>query len=351
MCDTLHQSYLHRSSLIQRQKVLDALNIESNRPVWTLKALPPDRLEFSRVCGVIHDQIDRCGRFPVLYRSPSTGEIAISRCRCRSRSCPYCSRIRGREVEERCLKLITHCDSPRFLTLTMKSSPETLSSQLKRLKQCFSRLRRTSEWLKHVRGGLSIIEITHNPKTGWHPHIHCVIDGTFWHQKTISMLWLKITGNSSIVDIRQIWSKVNASKYISKYIAKSWGDESWSDEVLGEMSVSVRGMRVLSTFGHLHGIKTTTKQRGLQGDVEHVCSLYDLYSQAYQGNVRAIRLVKVFDILSMKRRDIDTGFYSDRVIRSMKGVYRLIMKFNVPPTIKPKPPPPDKQFSIDYDNQ
>lgn len=340
MQDTPHQQYLHRSTTLQRHKVVDAL-----RTCWVnvfakYGTRSPDELRFMADCDSIASQIESCGRFPVLYMSGATGELAVCRNRCRSRSCPYCSLLRSREITQRVTTLLKHMDSPRFLTLTMKSSHVDLPSQIKRLKTCFSRFRRTSEWRKHVIGGLSVIEITYTTEQGWHPHLHLIVDGSYWSQKKISFGWKKITGDSDIVDIRAIWSRSNAASYISKYIAKSWGNASYDDLVIVEQCMSTRGMRTLSTFGTLHNVKTTKRKSILGDDVIHVCSLYDLYHQAYYGDVRAQRLIWILDKTSHARRDEVTGMVDIRILTSMRKLYRWIIRYNNPPIRMNKPPPP-----------
>ena len=148
-------------------------------------------------------------------------------------------------------------DSPRMLTLTVRSSKsDALITLVDRLRDAFRRLRDRQEWKDHVVGGVYTLEVTYQPnRCGWHPHVHVVIDGSYWCRKSIKAAWEEVTGDSSIIDIRAIRSKKAAARYIAKYVAKATEFINWPDHAIAEFDAAMHGARLVHTIGNQHGRK------------------------------------------------------------------------------------------------
>ena len=75
-------------------------------------------------------------------------------------------------------------------------------------------------------------------------------------QAELSKEWLKITGDSHMVDIRRVGALSGATKYITKYITKS-ADQSIvnSAKHLGQAIEAFAGTRLITTFGSWRGLK------------------------------------------------------------------------------------------------
>ncbi len=65
---------------------------------------------------------------------------------------------------------------------------------------------------KHFEGGLCVIEMG----KGFNLHVHCIVYGPYRLQKELSDEWLKITGDSSIVDIRHSTDSRSLLSYFLK---------------------------------------------------------------------------------------------------------------------------------------
>lgn len=165
------------------------------------------------------------------------------------------------------MALVREMNAPRFLTLTLKSTGLPLQWELARMREAFKKLRRTSVWRECVDGGVYGVEVTRNSQTGaWHPHIHIIFDGRFCPQPMLKAAWLKATGDSDIVDIRKVPDRRNAACYIAKYVLKgnTRGDsdgrgsspiERWPYRAIVEFFKALHGIRLLQTFGSMHGRK------------------------------------------------------------------------------------------------
>lgn len=339
MRDTKHQLYIHRATIDTRRHVLDALSSPSNHHHISNIDTPDEIHDYESRCKTLYDRISQCCLFPVLYRSTDTGILAISQSRCKSRACPHCSIIRGHEVEKKIQNLIKHCDAPKLLTLTLKSSNKPLHQQLEHLKSSFTKIRRTKQWKTKIKGGLSVLEITWNPSSGWHPHLHCIIDSTYWKQSQISQLWNKITTDSSIIDIRMIYSIKNTSHYISKYISKSCGTLDYPLHITAELCLTMHGVRTLSTFGNLHGVKHPKHEKVLTGEIKYVQNLFSLYNDAYNNKTRAKRIIYILETLTRTHRALNDTQTPPSLIRSMRRIYTKLKRYNNPPIkVPPRPP-------------
>jgi hypothetical protein len=147
-------------------------------------------------------------------------------------------------------------NAPRFVTLTLKSSTQSLKHQLDRLYDAFRALRRREFWKAHVFAGIAVAEVTRNRDTGaWHPHLHVIVDGTYMPQSALSDEWHTVTGDSSIVDIRAVHDRRTAAKYVACYVAKPAALLTLPPAAVIEFAYAVHGRRMLVAFGSAHRIR------------------------------------------------------------------------------------------------
>lgn len=201
------------------------------------------------------ERIADCARTPMIA-ADSNGRLRCLEMRCKSRMCPICSRRRTATVTHRVAEAVRRMNSPRLITLTLRSSDAPLREQLLRIRRCFAELRRTASWKQHVIGGTYTLEISYNAKRKqWHPHLHVIADGTFFSQSLLSANWLRATGDSNVVDIRKVNSAKEAAAYIAGYVSKTSSPVRFPDEVVAEWAIETRGLRFVQQFGSLHGVK------------------------------------------------------------------------------------------------
>src|SRR5262249_50522647 len=131
---------------------------------------------------------------------------------CRDKLCVPCQVDRARIIRG---NLEPWCRGRflRFITLTLRSSSDPLPFHLTRLYNAFRTLRTKSALAAKFSGGVAALEVkwcpyVHPDAQGreghWHPHLHIVCEGQFINQQELSITWLRITGDSKIVDIRQV---------------------------------------------------------------------------------------------------------------------------------------------------
>jgi hypothetical protein len=193
---------------------------------------------------------------------PGNHECCLVERRCRSRICPLCSRQRAGEVGDHLLAIVSQMDSPRMLTLTLRSTDRPIGDELDRLVKAFRAMRQDPMWKRCVVGGVWAIEVTWSEsRQQWHPHIHAVLDGSYMAQATLSSLWHKATGDSQICDIRLIHSRKSAARYIAKYCSKGADLRKFPADRIAEYAEAIASRRLYQTFGQAHKIRRTPPDR------------------------------------------------------------------------------------------
>lgn len=248
--------------------------------------------------GYDDDRVNRfadCGdQAYVLRRIDDPTVVRVAGSACHDRWCLPCARDRARTIAA---NLIDHTEglTLRFLTLTLKHSDTPLSDQLQRLGKAFAGLRRSAAWRKRVQGGAAMIECRYDDLTRqWHPHLHCVIEGSFFPQPVIRRLWHKITGDSYIVDIRLARGHAELHRYVSKYVTKPWtGAVIREPARLHELIQALAGRRLCTTYGTWRGFCLTEMP---PGDAwENLGALDEWLRKAKAGDAEAVEILSHLD--------------------------------------------------------
>lgn len=222
----------------------------------------------------------------VLQSTENSQKFKIVRDFCHDRFCIPCAKERGRVIEANVCKAIEN-KQIRFLTLTLKADGQPLRDRVSRLIASFRKLRARKWWDAAVYGGVAILEVKRNESgDNWNVHFHILIEGRFIPQSLVSQAWLECTGDSHVVDIRQVRDGGQAARYVAKYVGKPIGDgvrEAESDFV--EAVVALRGRKLLYTFGcwrRFHLLERPTDEAW-----KVFCHLNELAAAARLGDSRA----------------------------------------------------------------
>ena len=191
--------------------------------------------------------------------------------------CPFCAARRavklGTKNTERFTQVTEESPEliPAMLTITVKNG-EDLKDRFDHLKNSFRKLQKhRRQWIStgrgksefcKIEGAAFSYEIAHSNEKGWHPHIHMIVLlNNYIDIKKFSEEWKAITGDSFIVDIRKLKANTNkntnnaivdAMQEVFKYAVK------FSDLTLErqfEAYETLKGQRLIGSFGLLHGVK------------------------------------------------------------------------------------------------
>lgn len=181
----------------------------------------------------------------------------------------------------------------RLLTLTLKHTDTPLAAQIHRLQTCWVKLRETTWIKKATAGGVSFIEIKVSTRDNlWHPHLHVILEGGFLAQKEISKAWLRITGDSHVVDIRRIRNVAEACSYVAKYAAKAISPTVWKQpDRLDEAIVAMHGRRTFATFGSFSNFNLSQMPPDDCGWIA-IAPLHVILSKAASGDAESVQLLR-----------------------------------------------------------
>jgi len=122
---------------------------------------------------------------------------------CNSRWCTKCSRRRADSIVDKYFSSLHQMKRPALCTFTVPNcGPGYLSLTLTVLTEAFRRIRRLKDctdsakpkrYLWPKTQGIFAVEIKWNEKTGYHPHIHALVDWQWRDLQEISKQWKKIT--------------------------------------------------------------------------------------------------------------------------------------------------------------
>ena len=209
-----------------------------------------------------------------------------------SRLCPTCGAMRAHKLTRRLESLANLIDSPRLITVTLRSSVRPLKEQLEDLVASFSRLRKSKEWKRHVHGGVYIIEVTWNAKRlQWHPHVHALCEGHFWQGEGLTAAWKKASNGSTVTDIRAVHSRGGAARYLTQYVTKSQDARDVPDIMLPEWAEAISGARMCQTWGTLHACPVTGDEMEPKRELERVESMGAIAEAARRGDDEASAII------------------------------------------------------------
>ena len=271
---------------------------KDRRKVWNaFQALHVSRNRLNRFAN--------CGSACIVEYNHEQDRVRLRGNYCHDRWCIPCSQARARFIAGNLVEAITDPSRVRTITLTLKHTNVPLSAQIDRLYACFRRLRDSKAWQVRVNGGAAFLEIVQSvDRSGWHPHLHLIVEGLFWPHDELSRLWYEITGDSSIVHIAAPRSLTDSAHYACKYASKAADHQIYDQpEALAESISATRGRHLCQTFGTWRGLALTPKAQDGVGWTR-ISSLCKLISEANSGNSQAQRF------LSLLRRDFSADLNS-----------------------------------------
>lgn len=203
--------------------------------------------------------------------------------------CPFCANRRAMKMMRGYVEKVGQVLEknpnlkPAMITFTVKNGDDlaerfehlakSMRTLINRRRDSLKKGRGTSEWMK-INGAAYSFEVTYNEETGWHPHAHMVaLLDDYIKPKKLSKEWHEVTGDSFIVDVREIRSRklidrddpdmnelgknsdsdlLDGLAEVVKYAVKFNGLE---PENVWKAYIELRGKRLLGAFGSLWGVK------------------------------------------------------------------------------------------------
>jgi hypothetical protein len=237
---------------------------------------------------------DNCGAQVTIEWSDTEKRYRMRGSYCRCRHCEPCAKQKA-NIIARNLKAKLE-DTPnvsyRFITLTLRHTDTPLIEQIRRLYDCFKKLRSKACWKATQHGGSASLEVKWNPTTRmWHPHLHIISQGIYLDKRDLVHEWHTCTGDSFVADIRVIADAKSAAYYVGKYVTKGTNDAVWDDpSAAQEWLTATKGVRTCSTFGKWRGF-ALTKFVPTTTDWKPIASLTRIQKAAKNGEEWAIGIM------------------------------------------------------------
>lgn len=309
-------------------KALERCHKVSNRRLTAFRCCGSDAHVEMRLVG---------GEYAIGGGPAGTPRYRIRSTKCHDRFCLPCSKARAERIRTSLAIWLKDRPNLKLITLTLRQGTDSLRTTLDRITRAFRCLRNTPLWKKAVAGGVATIEAKigddknrfKTEEKPWNVHFHIIAEAKYIPQKLLSKLWLQITGDSDIVDIRLVGARSGAIQYITKYITKSSDNQIVnSPKHLDEAINAFTGRRLVSTFATWRGLKLMEIHDDIETASEKAAwqplgSLDDFIRRAAGGDAEALRIMRT--LISPRQlteprppdRDDDTTPFSD----STKGVF------------------------------
>lgn len=211
---------------------------------------------------------------------------------CHDRFCKPCASSRSRLISNNLAGKISS-RKHRLITLTLRSTDETLVDLIRLLYKSFSKLRRSRLWQDRIDGGCCFLEVKYNATLErWHPHLHIIAEGRWLDQRLLSRLWKSITRTSWVVDVRLIRDAKEAVAYVTKYASKPLSNSFvYNQDRLQEAVVALSGTRLCMTFGSWRGWELLLKL--YDGPWLLLDPLRHVVHRAEHGSIEDLRLLNL----------------------------------------------------------
>ena len=196
------------------------------------------------------DLLSGCRQNAWFSRHDETGEIRIASNACHLRWCPVCSESRRNYIGFSVAEWLKVQKYPKLMTLTLKHRDQSLFCQITDLYRYFLQLRKLLPFRSIVSGGVWFFQIKQSEKSKeWHPHIHCVVTGKYFPRAYLRHLWLAVTGDSMITDIRSVKDPEGCALEVARYAAKPGPLHDLTLNHAVELVSVMHGRRICGTWG------------------------------------------------------------------------------------------------------
>jgi hypothetical protein len=174
--------------------------------------------------------------------------------RCDLFFCPECqstiSQHRKRQVEW----WTTLVSQPKHVVLTVKNVRNLTAGHVAELRSWFTKLRRR-KFARNWQGGFYSIECT-NEGSGWHLHLHALVEAKWVDQAALSAEWANVTkGFGRIVKVKDVREGSYMAE-VTKYVAKGSDLAKWSAPDIATFVRAFQHARTFGVFGSLYGART-----------------------------------------------------------------------------------------------
>lgn len=284
--------------------------------------------------GKFSSRLQACRKFATFVQHKVTKCLRVMSSRCKLRWCPICRDVSRMILTKSVSEWLQVQKYPKMISLTLKHSDDPLQLQIKRLYDCFRKLRRRAYFQKLITGGVWFFQLTLNHTTEqWHPHIHCLVAGKFLPHNRLKELWHKITGDSYVVDIRPVRDLENAAVEVARYATSPADVSAVPLEQALEIYHATKHRRVCGSWGTA---KKVTLKPTPQDDIDEWEKVADFFfvnvQRAYSPDAKAFwRCYKTGEPYEGPRLQPDKELFKDElnILLSLEDLPRTATEWHM----------------------
>lgn len=201
------------------------------------------------------ERFEKCGSDCIWEYNAELEKYRLRANYCGDRFCTPCCNARGAKIEHELLTLAVGAGL-KWTTWTRRDDGKPLIESLNHLRESWSRLREQKLWKENVSAAVYVVEITRGDSgSGWHVHIHAILQSKFVEQRDWSKAWGLATGGSPVMHIRRVTESKKDVAYMCKYATKALHPSILRDkESTVEAIIALRGRRLIGALGKWHGL-------------------------------------------------------------------------------------------------
>lgn len=228
------------------------------------------------------EALRKCGlELPITCRS--CGHVHKLQTRCNRKWCPVCIRSIAAKRAHKLQSAALTFRWPLFVTFTVQNiaADDYGRDFVRELRRAFGKLRARKIWKERVKAGAAAIEVT-NTGSGWHPHIHALIDCRWLAIDTpeptarmspeaqavrfrqaaeeLTAVWQKCVKDRPASQVKVKRADYQAAKEVMKYAVKGTDLIDSPDEIAPVLRM-LDGTRLITTFGDLYGVTFPEDER------------------------------------------------------------------------------------------
>lgn len=268
---TIETSFRNVTDAVDR---LDAGSLDSDRgenfdrPDYTYRGylLRPRVEAYVRACeiygyvdgsyeGKFSSRLHECRKFAWFVQNKHTHKLRVSSSRCKLRWCPICrdvSRMIVTSAVEEWLKIQKY---PKMITFTLEHNDDPLQLQVKKIYDCFRKLRTRAFIRRNITGGVWFFQLKWSTRSQqWHPHIHALVAGNYLPHSKLKSLWHKITVDSFVVDVRPVKDLESAATEVARYATSPADLTAMSLDNAIDVYYSTKSKRICGSWGSAKGM-------------------------------------------------------------------------------------------------
>lgn len=164
--------------------------------------------------------------------------------------CPRCQPRIARERRQSIEFWAKMVKQPKHVVLTCRNTKIITSSQVRKLKDALTRLRR-SKFARNWAGGCWSFEVT-NESRGWHLHLHLLVDSPWIDAAELARTWGRLVGQEfAIVKVKDARDRGYLGE-VCKYAVKGSEMAKWSGHEIVQFILALDGFRTFGVFGSLY---------------------------------------------------------------------------------------------------